>query len=125
MPEKTSQAAPNKKDSPAGDAPKASVARSNFKALYPEDATITLKVEANPKKAGSKSAERFEGYFAASKKGDTSVGGALAAGVTYADIAYDVGRGFITVEGGTPYVPPEPKAKAEPKAKTESADKAA
>ena len=66
--------------------------RSNFAKLYPEDQPIKLLVDKNPKKAGSKSAARFEGYT-----GAKTVGDALAAGVTYQDIAYDVGRGFIQV----------------------------
>jgi len=69
-----------------------SVNRSNFAKLYPEDAPLKLLVESNPKKKGSKSATRFEGYT-----GADTVGAALAAGVTYQDIAYDVGRGFIKI----------------------------
>ena len=65
---------------------------SKFEKLYPEDAALELLVEENPKKKGSKAAERFEGYT-----GAKTVGDALAKGVTYADIAYDVGRQFIKV----------------------------
>ena len=66
--------------------------RSRFSTLYPETAKVELLVEANPKKAGSKSFERFEGYT-----GAATIGQALANGVTYADVAYDVGRAFIKV----------------------------
>lgn len=71
---------------------KPSVARTNFSKMYPEDAALKILVEENPKKKGSKSAARFEGYT-----GATTVGDALAKGVTYQDIAYDVGRAFIQV----------------------------
>lgn len=66
--------------------------RTNFSKLYPEDAPLKVLVEENPKKKGSKSAARFEGYF-----GAETVGDALAKGVTYQDVAYDTGRGFIKV----------------------------
>ena len=66
--------------------------RSKFASLYPEDAKLTLKVTENPKKAGSKSRERFELYSKAETVGDF-----LAAGGTYQDVAYDIGRGFIAV----------------------------
>ena len=68
------------------------VRRSKFEDLYPEAARVTLLVDKNPKKEGSKSHVRFEGYT-----GAKTVGDALAAGVTYQDIAYDVGRQFISV----------------------------
>ena len=73
-----------------GDKPK--VVRTNFSAIYPENAKLTLLTKENPKKKGSKSAKRFEGYT-----GATTVGDALVKGVTYQDIAYDIGRGFIKV----------------------------
>lgn len=66
--------------------------RSRHSDLYPEDAKITMLAEGNPKKVGSKSHARFEGYT-----GATTVGDALAAGVTYADIIHDVGHQFISV----------------------------
>jgi len=71
---------------------KPAAARSNFAKLYPEDAPLSLVATENPKRKGSKSAERFEGYT-----GADTVGAALANGVTYQDIAHDVGRGFIKV----------------------------
>ena len=73
-------------------AEKSATSRTNFSKLYPEDAKLTVLVEENPKRKGSKSAERFEGY-----KGASTVADALVAGVTYQDIAYDTGRGFIKV----------------------------
>ena len=66
--------------------------RTNFSKMWPEDAKITVMVEANPKKEGSKARERFQHYFKAATVGDY-----LAAGGTYQDIAYDVGRQFVQV----------------------------
>jgi hypothetical protein len=71
---------------------KPKVNRSNFSKLYPEDAALKLLVEENPKKEGSKARERFQHYFKSKTVGDY-----LAAGGTYQDIAYDVGRSFIQV----------------------------
>ena len=94
MPEVTSPDAPVKeKKAKAPKEPKEpSVNRSNFAKLYPEDATVQLLVDKNPKKAGSKSAERFEAY-----SGSATVGDYLSKGGTYQDIAYDVGRGFVKI----------------------------
>ncbi len=66
--------------------------RSKFSVLYPKDASLKLLVNENPKKAGTKSAQRFDGYLNAN-----TVGEALEAGVKYQDIAYDVSRKFIEV----------------------------
>lgn len=87
LPEKTAKAtkAPKEKKEPT-------VRRSVFANLYPEDAKVKLLVDKNPKKAGSKSAERFEAYT-----GSETVGDYLAKGGTYQDIAYDVGRGFVKI----------------------------
>jgi len=68
------------------------IRRSKFEDLYPEASNVTLLVEKNPKKVGSKSHTRFEGYT-----GAKTVGEALAAGVTYQDVAYDIGRQFISI----------------------------
>jgi len=73
-------------------ADKSKVVRTNFSNMYPEDAALKVLAAENPKKKGSKSAARFEGYT-----GAKTVGDALAKGVTYQDIAYDIGRGFIAV----------------------------
>ena len=70
------------------------VRRSKFAEIYPDDAKVTLLVDKNPKKEGSKSFGRFEGHY--SNKSGT-VKEALANGVTYQDIAYEVGRAFIKV----------------------------
>ena len=89
------------------------VRRSKFEALYPEDATLVLTEsgKVNPKKEGSAARERFSYY-----EGCSTVGGYLAKGGTYQDIAYDVGRQFIKITGGTPPKPPAAKdAKAEAK----------
>lgn len=69
-----------------------SVKRTNFAALYPDDQPLKLLVEENPKKKGSKSRDRFDGYT-----GAETVGDARAKGITYQDIVYDVGHGFIQV----------------------------
>ena len=73
---------------------KPSASRSNFATIYPEDAAVAITTpdSANPKRAGSKAAEMFELY-----REHKTVGAFLAAGGTYADIAYNVGRGFIKV----------------------------
>ena len=63
---------------------------SRFKELYPDDAKVTVLVPANPKRGKSK--ERFEGYT-----GSATVGEARAKGVTYADLAWDVGHGLIKI----------------------------
>lgn len=63
---------------------------SRFKTLYPENAPVTLLVKENPKRGKSK--VRFEGYT-----GSRTVGEAIKKGVTYADIAWDVGHGLIKV----------------------------
>lgn len=63
---------------------------SRFEKLYPKDAKVTVLVKENPKRGASR--DRFEGYT-----GSATVGEALAKGVTYADIAWDVGHGLISV----------------------------
>lgn len=63
---------------------------SRFAKLYPREATVTLLVEANPKRGASKT--RFDGYT-----GSATIGEALDKGVTYADIAWDVGHGLVKV----------------------------
>lgn len=68
---------------------------SNFKRIYPNSAVITLNTEGgkNPKRAGSKSHDRFANY-----KTGMTVESAIKAGVTYADLSWDVGHGFISVK---------------------------
>lgn len=104
-PEKGAKAATPKKDTPANDKATATPAepkqrRSKFAEMYPEASKITVIVEANPKKEGSASRERFEHYFKS-----TTIGDFLAAGGTYADVAYDIGRMHISVEVVQPAAP--------------------
>ena len=66
--------------------------RSKFSKLYPVDAPLKLLVNENPKRAGSQAAQRFDGYL-----GSTTVGQAIAKGVKYQDIAYDVSRQYVEV----------------------------
>lgn len=82
---------PNKTEKEAV-AKKATSNRTNFSGMYPETAAVKLLAKENPKKKGSKAHARFEGYT-----GAATIGDALSKGVTYQDIAYDVGRGFIRV----------------------------
>lgn len=91
-PEATTEAPKTRKAKAPKEKKEPSVSRSNFSKLYPEDAKVTLLVDKNPKKANSKSAERFEHYT-----GSETVGDYLAKGGTYQDIAYDVGRGFVKI----------------------------
>lgn len=63
---------------------------SRFAALYPATAKITVLAKENPKRGASR--ERFEGYT-----GSATVAEAMAKGVTYADLAWDVGHGLISV----------------------------
>lgn len=66
--------------------------RSKFADLYPSDDKLSLLVDSNPKKEGSKAAARFEHYT-----GSKTVGDFLAKGGTYGDICYDVARKHIAV----------------------------
>lgn len=84
--------AAEKKGKGTGEEKPKAARRSKFAELYPEDAAVKVLVEENPKKNGSASRERFEHYFKAKTVGDF-----LAAGGTYADVAYDVGRQHIQV----------------------------
>ena len=64
---------------------------------------IVLKVDSNPKRQGSASAERFEGYFKAAKaakarRAQLTVADVVAAGVTLADVRWDWGQGYIDVK---------------------------
>lgn len=61
-----------------------------------KEATLVVKVEANPKRPGSSAYDRFDGYF---KEGVDTVQKALDAGLTMGDIKYDSIHGFIEVEG--------------------------
>lgn len=61
-----------------------------------KDAGLKVIVEENPKRTGSASYERFEGYF---KDGIEVVQDALDVGLTMGDIKYDVAHSYIEVEG--------------------------
>ena len=92
----------------------------------PQDAVIRMQldekagknygVDHNPKKAGSKGAERFALYT-----DGMTVGEALNAGVWAADITWDIGKGFIKLEGGTVKAPKVAKAEAAPAEAEEAA----
>jgi hypothetical protein len=82
---------------------KKETSRTKLAKQYPEDASLTVLVDGNPKKAGSAAAAIFEFY-----RGSKTVGDFFAATLnfefngkkrpgTYADITYDVGHGYIKV----------------------------
>lgn len=75
-------------------APKAE-RQSALRKTYPDNAVITLITpdKKNPKRQGSASYDRFAAY-----KDGMTVKEAVAAGVLYADLSWDVGHGFIKVE---------------------------
>lgn len=66
--------------------------RTNFQAIYPDDAEITMMIGHNPKLPGSEAHKRFEAYW-----DSKTVGAVLEKGGTYKDIANDLGRRFILV----------------------------
>ncbi len=59
----------------------------------PSTAKIKWLVKENPKRVGSASRERFDGYF-----GTKTVSEFLDAGGTRADLANDIGKEYMTVE---------------------------
>jgi hypothetical protein len=59
---------------------------------FPSDGTISLRVESNPKRKGSKSFDRFAHY-----KNGMTVEQAIKAGVLFADLKWDSEHGFIAV----------------------------
>jgi hypothetical protein len=65
---------------------------SNLSKTYPKDATITVLAAANPKRAGSKAFDHFALYATC-----TTVGALTAAGGSIANLAWDVGHGFVKV----------------------------
>jgi hypothetical protein len=75
---------------------------------------ITLKVKANPKKAGSAAHERFGLY-----RNGMTVGRAIEAGVWAADVRWDSEHGFIELGAAKARKPKAPKAPA-PEAPTAS-----
>lgn len=82
---------------------------------FPADGVISLRVESNPKRKGSKSFERFDHY----KNGQT-VEAAVKAGVLYADLKWDSEHGFIAVNET-----PEQRKAWETEQKTQAAEKKA
>ena len=82
--------------------------KSKMADLYPEDSVITVLVEGNPKKAGSRAAQVFEFYKSGQTVGDffaasagveiqNKDGSVRKYGGDYGDITYDVGHGYIKV----------------------------
>lgn len=84
--------------------PKAPSNRAKLSKTYPEDAELSVLVEGNPKKAGSRAAAIFEFYRQSTSVGEffaktadyTDAKGKKSPG-NYGDITYDVGHGFIKV----------------------------
>ena len=74
-----------------------------------KDAAIEVLTDVNPKRPGSASFARFEGYL--SYPAPTTVQEALDAGLTMGDISYDFIHGSISVEGAE-IVEYEPKKRA-------------
>ena len=81
-----------KPEKPTKEKKEPTVRRSKFVEIYPDDAAVKVLVDKNPKKEGSKAHERFKLY-----SGIKTVKGFIDAGGTYQDIAYNVGRQFISV----------------------------
>lgn len=65
---------------------------SNLSKTYPKEASITVLVPANPKRVGSKAFDHFALYATC-----TTVGALTAAGGSIANLAWDVGHGFVKV----------------------------
>lgn len=83
---------------------------------FPADGKISLRVESNPKRKGSKSYDRFAHY-----KNGMTVEASVKAGVLYADLKWDSEHGFIAVNE----TPEQRKAwEGEQKAKVEAKAKA-
>lgn len=84
---------------------------------FPADGKISLRVESNPKRKGSKSYDRFAHY-----KNGMTVEAAVKAGVLYADLKWDSEHGFIAVNETAEQRKAweaDQKAKAEAKAKSD------
>jgi len=63
-----------------------------FAEAYPDNSLILMRVTDNPKKEGTKAAQRFTAY-----KNANTVGEFLKNGGMYRDLANDIGRQFIRV----------------------------
>ena len=66
--------------------------RTNFASLYPDSARVTMLISHNPKQPNSGAWTRCEGY-----KNGATVKEVMEGGVTYSDLAHDLGRRFILV----------------------------
>lgn len=62
-----------------------------------QESKLTVIATTNPKREGSQSFDRFEGYFNLPE--EATVKDALDAGLTMGDIRYDIIHGSIAVEG--------------------------
>lgn len=78
-----------------------------------QDAALTVLVDSNPKRAGSASYDRFEGYL--QSPAPTTVKEALENGLTMGDIHYDIIHKSISVDGAEieEYVPTPRGSKSE------------
>lgn len=87
-----------------------------------QDAKLTVLAESNPKRAGSASYDRFEGYL--TDPAPATVKEALDNGLTMGDIHYDTIHGSIEVEGAEveEYMPTPRGPRAEGEAEEVEAD---
>lgn len=85
-----------------------------------KEASLSLLVDGNPKRPGSSSYDRFEGYF---KPDVNTVEKAIEAGLTMGDIKYDILHKFIKVVGAKveeyTVTPRGPRAKGEGEGESE------
>ena len=66
--------------------------RRDFALVYPDGNIITIVIDHNPKRPGTKAHAAFESY-----KSSLTVGDARALGVTYRQMDYDIQHNFIKV----------------------------
>lgn len=89
---------------------------------FPLDGKISMRVESNPKRKGSKSFDRFAHY-----KDGMTVEAAIKAGVLYADLKWDTEHNFIAInetpEQRKAFEAEQAKIAAEKAAKAEAAAK--
>lgn len=67
--------------------------RRDFNKVYPVGGVIEQLIDHNPKRPGTKAHKAFEIYASS-----LTVGDAMALGVTYRQLDYDVEHGFIRVK---------------------------
>lgn len=96
-----------------------------IRSKFPANHIITLLVAYNPKRKGSASHTRFENY-----EDEMTVEGALKAGLTAGDLAWDVAHGHIEIgesfnEDAVKKEAPAPKPKKEKAPKAPKSEKAA